>query len=167
MPTSRGVSATRVSPRTTTMRARSITRAVDLHLVERLAGRRAPAEHAHAREQLARRERLGHVVVGALHQAADLVVLRAARRQHQDRHAGPRRAQPAADLHAVEPRQHQIEHDEVERLAQPGLDARDAVADRGDLVAVARSRSTMPVAQAGFVFDHEDAHASMVHARPV
>ena len=72
---------------------------------------------------------------------------------------GPRRAQPAADLHAVEPRQHEIEHDEIERIAQPRLDARDAVADRGHLVTVAREQIDDAIAQAGFVFDHEDAHA--------
>ena len=72
---------------------------------------------------------------------------------------GPRRAQPPADLHAVEPRQHEVEHDEVERIAQPGLDAGDAVADRGHVVAVARQQIDDAVPQAGFVFDHEDAHA--------
>ena len=44
-------------------------------------------------------------------------------------------------------------------VAQPGLDARDAVADRGHLVAIAGQQIDDAVAQAGFVFDHEDAHA--------
>ena len=42
---------------------------------------------------------------------------------------------------------------------RPGLDARGAVADRRDLVAVALEQIDDAVAQAGFVFDHEDAHA--------
>ena len=78
---------------------------------------------------------------------------------------GTRRAQPAADLHAVEPRQHQIEHDEIERLAQPGFDTGDAVADRGHVVAVPFEEIDDAVSQAGFVFDHEDSHArTLCHA---
>ena len=141
--------------------------AIDLDLVERLARRRATAEHANAREQLTRRERLGHVVVGAFDQAAHLVVLGAARGEHQDRHAGTRRAQPAADLHAVEPRQHEIEHDEIEELAQPGLDTGDAIADRGHDVAVPFEEIDDAVSQAGFVFDHEDSHARHCATRRV
>ena len=71
-------------------------------------------------------------------------------------------AQPAAALHAVEPRQHQIEDDEIEQLAEPGLDAGDAIADRRHGVTVAAQEVRDAFAQARLVFDHQDTHRSSV-----
>ena len=67
---------------------------VELEAVDadhRLAGRRvgAPQRRLQARDELARAERLGHVVVGAGLQRAHLLVLLADRRQHEDRHLRP------------------------------------------------------------------------------
>ena len=45
----------------------------------------APQHCIHARNQLARRERLGHIVVGAAIQARDLIHFLGTRRQHDDR----------------------------------------------------------------------------------
>ena len=55
--------------------------------------------------------------------------------------------------------QHEVEQHELERIAQPGLDAHHAVPHRGDLVPVPGQQIDDAVAQAGFVFDHEDPHA--------
>ena len=77
----------------------------------------APAQDgAQPRQQLARLERLGQVVVGAQLEADDAVHGVAARGQHQDRRlrAG---AHAPADLEAVDIGQHQIEHQRVEGLA--------------------------------------------------
>ena len=72
---------------------------------------------AHACEQLARRERLGDVVVRATLEAHHAIDLLAARGHHDDRRrdAG---AQLAADLEAVDPGEHEIEQDDVGALAQ-------------------------------------------------
>ena len=133
--------------------------AIHLDRVKRFARRGTTAKHPNASEQLTRRERLGHVVVGAFNQASHFVVLGTPCGEDQDRHAGTRRAEPAADLHAVEPRQHEIEHDEIEELAQSGFDTGDTVADRGHDMAVPFEEIDDSVSQAGFVLDHENSHA--------
>ena len=76
---------------------------LDVGVTELLAGERRPhpAQHrADAGDQLARAERLGHIIVGAGLEAADPVALLAARGEHDDRHIGGLRAaaQPAANL---------------------------------------------------------------------
>jgi hypothetical protein len=66
-------------------------------------------------------ERLADVVVGAGVARRDLVLLLAARRQHDDRHAGPL-AERADHLEPVHVRQAEVEHHDVRlsrgRLAQ-------------------------------------------------
>jgi hypothetical protein len=95
------------------------------------------AEHcANPSSELARRERLGHVVVGPELEPDDPVGLLAAGRQHDHRQARAR-TDPPAQLEAVCPRKHEIEDDEVGRLALDqlagaisvrGLERREAVA---------------------------------------
>ena len=75
--------------------------------------RRAPAQDgAHAHRELARRERLRHVVVGAELEPDDAVGLLAARRQQDHGQVGAS-ADPAAELEAVGAGQHHVEHDEA------------------------------------------------------
>jgi hypothetical protein len=96
----------------------------------RLAG--APQQRAHPRHQLAQRERLGDVVVGAHLQADDPVHLRVARGQHQDGDlaGGPH---PPADVPAAETRQHQVEDQQVGPLALEVADGLRAVGGGDDL----------------------------------
>jgi transposase-like protein len=89
-----------------------------LHLL-RLLGLRirrhrvAAAQHAaDARQQLARLERLGQVVVGAHLEAEDAVQRLVAGGQHDDRQ-GRLRAQLAAQGQAVVAGQVQVQHDQV------------------------------------------------------
>jgi hypothetical protein len=79
---------------------------------------RPPQQRARARHQLANAEGLGEVIVRAALEAEHLVAFLAARGQHQHRHVlvGPVAADGAADRHAVDPGQHQIQDDEVEAL---------------------------------------------------
>ena len=67
-------------------------------------------------DDLAHREGLGHVVVGADAEAHEQVGLVGAGGEHEHRHR-PDGLDPAADLEAVEPGQHDVEHDEVGRRA--------------------------------------------------
>ena len=62
----------------------------DLHVeLRRYAGhRRAGEQRVDPRGQFPRRKRLGHIVVGAMLQASDLVLLLAFCTQHDDRNAG-------------------------------------------------------------------------------
>src|SRR5215212_873894 len=74
----------------------------------------APQTGSDAGQQLARRERLGHVVVGAGVEADDLVSLLAPRRQHDHRPV-PELAQSPAHFHAVQVRQADVEKHQVRR----------------------------------------------------
>src|SRR5206468_3187096 len=90
-------------------------------------GRRArdvPQRDTDAREELIDAERLRHVIVGAEVESVDLVVLAAARGEHDDWRAGEL-ADATDDLESVAVRQVQVEHDEV---GLPSLVARDRVA---------------------------------------
>ena len=78
-----------------------------------------PQRHADARQQLLGAERLRHVVVGAGVERADLVGLRAARREHDDRRRAAVSQQPA-HLDAVHVGQAQVQDDEI------GIDPLDA-----------------------------------------
>ena len=88
--------------------------------LERLGGpvdQRCSAEHgSDAGGELAWRERLGHVVVGAELEADDPVGLVAAGRQ-QDHRQVAARADPAHQLQPVGAGQHDVEHDELRLLA--------------------------------------------------
>ena len=93
-----------------------------------LAGVRAAQHGADARQQLARTERLGEVVVGAQLQAHDAVGLLGAAGEDDDRDLRLG-AQLTQQLHAVLARQTQIEQHQIDHLgAQRG----------GELRAVAR-----------------------------
>ena len=78
----------------------------------------APQRGLQARDELARPERLGHVVVGARLQRADLLVLLADRAQHEDRHLRPL-AQRLRDLDPVAVGQHEVD-DRRRRRVQRG-----------------------------------------------
>src|SRR6476661_2768966 len=88
-----------------------------------------------AAAELTDRERLGDVVVGAHLQAEHLVDLIVLRREHDDRHLAPA-PHPAADLDAVELRQHDVQNDQVESLLGETVQRLAAVVRGNDLVAL-------------------------------
>ena len=88
---------------------------------------RAAQDDLDARQQFARAERLGQVVVGAHLQADDAIGFLAARGQHDDRDVGVG-AQRAAQREAVVAGQHEVEHDQVECALVQRLPHRAAVA---------------------------------------
>jgi hypothetical protein len=80
--------------------------------------RRAPRpaqDRLDPRGELAGRERLDHVVVGAELEPRDPVGLLVARREQDHGHPT---ADPPADLEAVDPRQSDVEHDERHRVTR-------------------------------------------------
>ena len=99
-----------------------------------------PQQHPDPGHELARRERLGHVVVGADAEPDEQVGLVVAGGEHQHRAPGGRPAAPA-HLEAVEAGQHQVEHDEV-RVAGRGAPRRRRPARRRP----PRPRSPRPAA---------------------
>ena len=88
----------------------------------------AARQRADAREQLAKVERLGQVVVGAGVESVDARLDGVARGQHQHRHVGAGGAQLAADRQAVLARQHHVEDDGVVVVLLALLRRRVAVA---------------------------------------
>ena len=102
-----------------------------------IAARRSARLDAAA--ELAHRERLGDVVVGAELEAEDLVDLLRLGGQHDDRHRAARPQAPA-DLEAVDARHHHVEDDEVEGVLGEALERLLAVDGRDDLVAVLPQR---------------------------
>jgi len=79
----------------------------------RTLGGAAADQRPHASQQLAERERLDEIVVGTHVQPLDPVGDRVARRQHQHWRPATARPQAAADLEAVDARQHHVEDDRV------------------------------------------------------
>ena len=76
------------------------------------------AEHrVNARDELARIERLRQIVVGAHLESDDAVDVLAFGRQHDDRHRLAGAAQPAAYRQAVFAGEHEVQHDEMRRIA--------------------------------------------------
>ena len=117
------------------------------HLVAGRLRRGAAQQRLDARQQLARLERLGQVVVGAELEADDAVHRLAARGEHQQRQVARARvgAQLAAEVEAVAVGQHQVEHQRV-------VAARGAAA-RGRRPASRRSSTSKP-ARPQVVADH-------------
>ena len=99
---------------------------------DRRAGLLRPAQDGlDARDELARAERLGEVVVGAQLEPQELVQLVVARGEHHD---GQRRGARglAGHVEAVELRQPEVEHHEVGVPPVDGLDRRATVDRRQD-----------------------------------
>ena len=149
---------------------------VDLRLADRRRprararrARGAAEDGADARDELADAERLGHVVVGAGVEAADLVDLLAARREHDDRHERVAAAQLLADLVAVHVGQHQVEQDRVGLLVLGEGHAVLALARGHDAEALELERVLEPEHDVRLVLDDEDGllrdHASGRGAR--
>jgi hypothetical protein len=110
-----------------------------------------------ARQQLARGERLGDVVVGAALQRRDLVLLLGARgEQHDGDVLGALVvAQAARERQPGDPRQHPVEQHEVgARVAHQGLGLRH-VACAHHLVSGALQVGGQQVAHRSFVFDYQ------------
>ena len=112
--------------------------------LERLVAQLAAAaaqQGAHAGDQLVERERLDQVVVGAGVEAGDAVGDGVARREHQHRHAGARRAQPLAHLDAVDARHHQVQDDHLGPQDGDRLERLVAVGGHRDVVSVHAKRA--------------------------
>ena len=135
-----------------------------LALAERPRRPGAAEQGAHARAELADRERLRDVVVRAELEADHLVELVVAGRQHDDRHRA-RRAQPLAHLEPVEPRQHDVEHDEVDRRVGETAQRLLAVGRLHDRVPVLLEREREHLADGVLVVDEQDRGSRFGHRR--
>ena len=106
-------------------------------------------------EQLVHAERLRDVVVGAGVEGGDLVGLRIAGRQDEDRDRAPL-PQPADDLDAVHPREAEVEDDDVGSVVGRQLQRRLAGGGQVDLVAPGPQVGRQRPEDGRFVVDGQD-----------
>ena len=119
--------------------------------------RGAAAQHrVHAGQQFARVEGLAQVVVGADFQADDAVHVLALGREHDDRRAVVGGAQAPADRQAVLAGHHQVQYDQVGRLAQHQPVEGLAVLGEDDFETFLRQVAAQEVADARVVIHHQD-----------
>ena len=133
------------------------------------ARRPAPEQRAHAGEQLLALERLDEVVVGADVQALHARLQRVAGGEHQDRRVVAVVAQAAGDVDAVQPRQAEVQHDDVGQEGVRLVEAADAVAGELDLVALEAQRALQDLRDLLVVLDdeHADGTAGGFHSLDV
>ena len=119
--------------------------------------RRLAAQHGlDPRQQLARVERLGQVVVGAAFQALDAAGFVTLGGEHDDRHLVVRLAQATAGGQAVLAGQHEVEHQQLEQLAgQQAIHLLD-VLHCAHAVALLAEEALQQAAQAGIIIDYQD-----------
>ena len=118
-------------------------------------GRRSTQERANPRQQLRRAERLRQVVVGAEVERRDLVLLRIADRQDQDRDPA-RPPDLATRREPVDVGEVQVQHDEVGLVVQDGAEGRPPIARRPHDVAARGERALHGPQDLGLVVHDED-----------
>ena len=121
----------------------------------------AAQQRAQAGEQLAQREGLDQVVVGARVEAGHAVVDRVARGEHQHRRAVAGLAHAPADLEAVDVRHGDVEHDGIELLGRETVERLAAVLGERHVVALERQRALHGRSQRRLVVDHQDSHCRL------
>lgn len=102
-------------------------------------------------------ERLGHIVVGAEIEGADLAALVGAAGQHDDRQCRAAPAQLPDDFEAVDVRQGQIEDEDVDRALAKGSEGAPAVLAFGYQVTLGREAGAEEAADGRLVVDHQNA----------
>src|SRR5256714_11091777 len=78
----------------------------------------APGQRSHSRQQLAKSERLGEIIVGADFKAGNAIVDGVARSQHQNRRGQIAGTQLTAKVDPASARQHHVENDDVKSSKQ-------------------------------------------------
>ncbi len=106
-------------------------------------------------EQLLVGERFHEVVVGAGVEALHAIIGAAESREHEDRNLRGR-TKPAAHAHAVEAREHDVEHDQVERLVAGKPQRLQAVSDLLDAVPLGGQHAIEGSCQPGVILHDQD-----------
>ena len=128
----------------------------------------APRRGADTRDELAHRERLHEIVVGADLECVHAVVLGAARGDDDDRRADPFGACRLDQLPAVELGKHQVEHADVGVLEPEARETELAPADDDRIEPCRDEMARHPVGDHVVVLDDQDlGHGSSVERGPV
>ena len=130
------------------------------------AYRGGPAQHgSHARDELARLEGLGHVVISADLEAGDPVDDVVARGEQDDRRPPAGRAQLAQDVEPGAAWEHDVEDDQVGLVVESRSEGGVAVRGIPDLVSFAGEVGPHDLADVGLVVDDQDAAHGGHHRR--
>ena len=111
---------------------------------------------ADASDQHHEAEGLGEVVVGAQVETFGDVVLAVLRGEHQDRRRHRLGSQRAADLVAVDARQHDVEHDHVVRVLPSAPQPVDTICSDVDPEAFGDQATLDSIGHRLVVLDHQD-----------
>jgi hypothetical protein len=117
-----------------------------------------------ASNELSRAERLRHVVVGPHPKTDEHVRLGISRRQHQHRD-GSVFLDPAANLQAIESREHEVENDEIGFQAFASCHGRRTVSDNLDLETLLPKPSRHRSSDSGLILN--DQQSPFPHKRSV
>ena len=128
------------------------------HLEEYLA--LAARERAQVRHELGWRERLGHVIVGARIEPADLVGHGVARGQEQHGRVHASASQVRHDGESVHLRQHHVEDDDVVDAAFRIIEPRLPVVHGVGVVAAFLEDAAKCLGKAYIIFDYENLHSA-------
>ena len=123
-------------------------------------GAAPPEERAHPGHQLLHVEGFDQIVVGPGVEPLHHVPFGAAGREDEHRGPASRRAQPAADLETMQPRQVEIQDDAVLLVGQPALQPLGAVETYRGGVVLQFQVAPDVVGQSTVVFDDEDLHSA-------
>jgi hypothetical protein len=122
------------------------------------ADRKPAAKSANARVQDVESERLCQVIVGARIQAHNNVAHSVARANYQGRRRYPFRAQCPNDGEAVNPREHEIEQDDIGVARTAPVESFLTVARHQNRMALAPQVARQQVSHGGFVFRYQNLH---------
>jgi hypothetical protein len=126
--------------------------------------RSAPQDRLHSRQQLARLEWLGQIVIGAELEPDDAIHGITARGEHQDRRLRLR-PNAAAHIKTVDIGQREVENDAVEALARVARDAELALGRNHDLKARLTEIALHHLGETRIIFDEQDAAGLTVNSR--
>jgi len=118
----------------------------------------APHQRARTGDELAQRERLDEVVVGAALEAAHAVLDGVARGEHQHRQVRALRAHAAQGLEAVDAGEADIQDQEVVRVLADGHGHGFTAFGAIDHPALGAQGTRGGIGQQGIVFDKQDTH---------
>jgi hypothetical protein len=118
----------------------------------------APRERADAGFEFLQRERFGHVVIGAEIEAGDALLDAVGRGQDQHRYGRAACTQPAQNLQPVQPRQAEVEDQQIELVRCQCRIGLGAAFDPIDRVARIAQRAQQAVGEHVVVFGDQDAH---------
>jgi hypothetical protein len=136
------------------------------HRAKSLVRAYAPQDRGQSRHQFARQEGFAQIVIGPHFQPQNPVHRIAPRGQHDDGRRVSIRAQATANRQAILARQHQVQHNDIGRIAHQRRVQRLAAVNRADVEPMLAQKAQKQSAQFGIIIYDDNAGGSFGHVRP-